>query len=214
MRVWIVSVLLLMCGSAVAHSQVVNFLVDAQWLASDYHLGPETPDNDDLVFDTAPSAGSMSLLFQVDTSDRVFIDREQVGTSHDWFGYGSVSLASPVVLGSARWDNGSQFINLSGPITGFAARLWTDTDILTGDPTAFAIRIHGAWREGTAMLAIGGVTSSGITRNMLMAEYYAGEYIQTRDYNGHSSAVPEPTSIVVLCVGLACLALKRKKGWA
>lgn len=204
-----------------AKASSVDLTITGAWIASDYDVsstGPTTgatgvpQEDDDLVFGTAPSAGSTSFTLRVDTSSVVSFATGQFGVTHDWFGYDLVSLPGGHSFGSASWDTSDILTGLVGP-NGSTAALWTDTDLTLGDPTKVSFRMFGDWEGSSADLFVGSRTATTIGDQFLMWEYFGGEEIRSSSYSASVTAaapVPLPAGAVLLLTGLGALAAARR----
>jgi hypothetical protein len=217
--------LLALSLGSVAQASIIELELSATWTSSDFNVsstgdGSGLPEaNDDKVFGLSPYDGSINFTLLVDTSSVTsFLVGGSETVEHDHFGYSSVSLKSPVTLGSATWTTADILTELVGP-GGVKAALWTDTDITTGDPSKVSFRMFGDWAgtggTGTADLFFGsrylGASGYGISDSFLAWEYYGGEEIRTTGYTATVSAVPVPASSLLLLSGLAGLTRLRKR---
>jgi len=209
----------------VAQASIVELDLSASWTTADFDVSP-TDDgtglpeaDDDKVFGISPSDGSISFTLLVDTSSVTsFLVGGSETVLHDHFGYSSVSLKSPVTLGSATWTTDDILTGLIGP-GDVGAALWTDTDLTTGSPSKLSFRMFGDWAgtggTGTADMFFGtrflGASGYGITDSFLTWEYFGGEEIRTTGYTASVSSVPVPTSSLLLISGLAGLMSLRKR---
>ncbi len=199
----------------------VDLTVTASWTATNFDVsstGPNAPlgiseENDDKVFGIAPSAGSTSFVLRVETDSAVSYASGYNGITHDWFGYSEVELLGTHTLGTASWTTVDILTNLVG-VDGLTRALWTDADITAANPTRLSVRMFGDWDGSTADLFVGPRTTTTIGTQFLAWEYFGGEEIRTNNYTVISSAaaVPEPTTIALIGVGLlGCMAYRRQR---
>lgn len=203
-------------------ASVIQLDITGSWVAADYDVsstGPDSPagipeEDDDLVFGTSPSDGSITFSLLVDTASPTVFNTGDFGVTHDWYGYSNVTLKAPVSFGSATWDGTGILNSLVGP-NGATAALWTDTDLTAAAPSLLSFRMFGDWEGATADVFFGSRTATTISESFLMWEYFNGEEIRSASYSANLAPVPLPAGMVMLMTGLAGLggfgALRRHK---
>ena len=212
------AVSLAMAGQASALP--VELTLTPSWTTADYDVSSTGPsvgaagipeEDDDLVFGVSPSDGSLSFSLTVETSDVVSFTGGAFGTTHDWYGYNTVSLTAPFTFGSASWETSDILTALDGP-NGTSAALWTDTDLSVAAPGLVSFRMIGDWEGNSADMFFGSRTLTTISSTFLMWEYYEGEEIRSTTYTTRVSSVPLPAGAVLLATGLAGFgAMRRRK---
>ncbi|SFR14135.1 VPLPA-CTERM sorting domain-containing protein [Poseidonocella sedimentorum] len=193
-----------------ASAATTELTITGLWTAADYDVSSALYGDDDLVFGTSPSRGSLSFTLLVDTSSPTVFPSGTAGVTHDWYGYSSVTLKSTVTFGTATFTAASAITDLDGP-SGSSAKLWTDTDITTADPTRLSFRIQGSWPGGAADAFFGSRTTASIGDQFLLWEYFDGEEIRSSSYTASAAAVPLPAGGLLLLTALAGLTAARRK---
>ena len=190
--------------AANAQAALVSLSITGSWTAADYDVSSTGPtagalgipeENDDLVFGTAPSAGSTTFTLLVNTAGAHFFPTGALGVTHDWYGYTNVILVGTHTFGSASWVTSDILTGLVGP-GGATAALWTNTDISVASPTLLSFRMFGSWEGSNADMFIGSRTATTIGTQFLLWEYFGGEEIRSRSYSASSvEDGPQPAKI-------------------
>lgn len=187
-------------------AETIELTITGSWSETDFKVtrksdasyDPSNPKFDGKVFDLSPSDGNLSLVLLVNT-DRVvvfpkgseFVDRtgRSYRLSHDFYGYGEVTLpGGSYNFGGAVWKASGMLTGLVGP-NGTKAALWTDVDITKGDPAKVSFRMFGRAGKLSADLFFGSRTASTIGDSFLLWEYYKGEEIRSRRYTARSRSL-------------------------
>ena len=203
-----IALVLLVVGTARAERVTLTF-------SGTYDVGGETVFG---VSDTdVPYAFEITYDTALDTNPLFFGTGVALGdytTTHPWYGYSASGItATSLTFGSQTWTAGD--LSPQALIGGHEADLWFDTDIGIATPTRSWIRFQGG-SPGSGALNLGGSVAGMNTVEMYQHSSVLDQSHGSQRYSSlmtiSAIAVPEPSSLAMVILGLLALAGLRRRG--